>query len=82
MSGTEEVSSVTLHHLPKGEDPFLKLTFGDKSAELTVTLSFDGDFLPLFDLPGDVGVEPTEDLARGELAFNLFNKISILFSES
>lgn len=70
-----------IHYIPENEDPHLKITLGDKRAELTVTLSFDGDFLSLYNLPGDSDIKPTEDFARGELSYKVLAYVARLFAE-
>lgn len=56
--------------IPSDEDPSLKLKFGDSS--VTITLSFEGDWLELF---GDKGEGLSEGEARHGFAAELFNRV-------
>lgn len=54
------------------KDPFLVVEWPDENAKLRVTLSFDGDFLPMFPLPGDIKKKISEQDCRDQFARNLF----------
>lgn len=58
-------------------DPFFVATWPDSKAALRVTLSFEGDFLPMFPLPADIAEKIDEETARNQFSRNLFAYISV-----
>ena len=56
-------------------DPYLVVTWPDHATALRVTLSFEGDFLPMFPVPADIVDKVDEKVAREQFSRNMFEYI-------
>lgn len=63
------------------KDPFLVVTWPN-GAKMQVTLSFEGDMLPMFPIPADIENEITEEMARNQFSQNLFTFVATLLDDS